>query len=114
MKTLKVNKNWLVDEFIYREYTGKTDRHNQELYIDPIRVENCKIDFVSSFKRQKNSVDDDTQAIIFCFASATTPFKLFKKRSKVEVYGEMYEIIKVFPYREPQSKELWSIELEVG
>lgn len=113
MKTLKVDMRWLTDEFYYYEFTGETDDYNAEIYKEPQLVKNCKIELISQFNRKKMKTDDDTQAVIFCYASATTPFKLFKKRSKVSIFGEEYEIKRVLPFKEPSGTELWSIEIEV-
>ena len=114
MKPLKVDSRWLTDEFCYFEFTGETDDYGVEMYEEPQLIKNCKIELISQFNRKSMKTDNDTNAVIFCYASATTPFLQFKKRSKVSILGEEYEIKKVLPFKEPSGNELWSIEIEVG
>ena len=114
MRVLNVDTSWLNDEFYYFEFTGETDDYGLELYEEPQLIEYCKVELISQFNRKSMKTDDETKAIIFCYASATTPFQLFKKRSKVIILGEEYEINSVLPYKEPKGIELWSIEIEVG
>ena len=104
----------LVDSFEYHEFEGIGEVFaGSDKYRDPVVVKNVKIDYQSSYTRDDTEADKRPSAIIFCYASDTTPFMNFKARSKVVINGTEAIISKVLPYNEPHRNELWSIELEV-
>jgi len=114
MKPLKVDKRMLVDSFDYVEWVGKGEVFaGDDQYKDPVTIDYVRIDYQSGFSRDKTEAKHSVKAIIFCYASATTPFMNFKERSKVIIDGKEYVIETVVPCKEPHRNTLWSIELEV-
>ena len=111
-KALTVDPKWLVDSFVYYEYL-KNDEFGKSIYSDPVTINNVRVDYSTQFTRDKTESKVIANAVIFCFASATTPFLAFKEQSKVTMDGKEYVIQKVVTNKEPYNDTLWSYELEV-
>lgn len=107
-----MDKALLIDSFTYEEYEGK-DRYHNITYKEPIEIEHVRIDNSRVYSRDGNSVAVVAEGIIFCYAEHTTPFMMFKEKSRVVIDGREATIEKVVPISQPYSKDLFSIELEV-
>jgi len=93
---LRVNPRLLVHSFEYHEFV-KTDKWSKPTYQEPITVKNVRID----------------GNIAFCYASDTTPFIDFKRKSKIVTPNGSYLIDKIVNVNEPFTDKLWSVELEL-
>lgn len=109
---IQVDEAWLIDSFEYYSYEGMDD-YGKPFYGEPKKVEKVRIDRSVLFSRDSTETKIVADGIIFCFASATTPFFEFKEQSKVDYDGRERIIKKVVPNYEPDTKTLWSVELEV-
>lgn len=109
---LVVDDSWLIDQFIYFKFL-KVDNYSNPIYDLPIIINNVRIDRTTLFSRDSAETKVIADGIIFCFASATTPFFQFEEQSKVVYDGKELIIKKVIPNYEPDSNNLWSYELEV-
>lgn len=109
---LNVDPSWLIDSFEYFEFI-KNDTMQKPIYKSSEIIENVRIDRNVVFSRDSKETKVLADGVIFCFASDTTPFVEFKEQSKVKYDGRDRIIKKVIPNYEPDSKVLWSYELEV-
>lgn len=107
-----MDKQVLVHEFEYHEYVS-TDRSHNAVYKKPETVKHCRVDYTSVYSRNNQEKVLEANGIIFCYAEHTTPFKMYKKQSKVVINGQEHIIEKVVPVSHPYSSELFAIELEV-
>lgn len=110
---LKVDSKMLVDSFIYEEYKGFDDVWQTESFADPVTVEKVRIDRSTVYSRDSTQSKIIAESVIFCFASATSPFKDFKEESRVTFDGKQFIIKKVITKKEPFADKVWSYELEV-
>lgn len=109
---IKVDKRMLVHSFDYKEIEGK-DRNHQPTYKPTQTVIHCRIDTTDGYSRDKAQKENNTQAVIFCYATYTKPFIEFKRQSLVTIDGETYTINKVIPLTDPYKSTLFAYELEV-
>lgn len=109
---LKIDSKMLVDSFIYEEYSGDDD-WGEDNYKLPINIDKVRIDRSTVYSRDKTQTQIVADSVIFCYASATTPFKEFKEQSRVTFDGKQCIIKKVIPIKEPFRNAIWSYELEV-
>lgn len=109
---LKVNPKMLVDEFVYEEYVEEGD-WGEDSYKEPVTIKNVRIDRNAVYSRDKTQTQIVADSIIFCYASATSPFIDFKEQSKVTFDGKEYVIRKVVLNKEPFQNAIFSYELEV-
>ena len=109
---LKVDDKLLVHSFIYEEYLGK-GKKGESLFAEPIVIEKCRIDGNIKTYVGTNNNQITYDSILFCYSDFTTPFVVFKERSKVTYNNKEKVIQKVvevaFPYRD----EIFAYELEV-
>ena len=97
---LRINPRLLNESFDYYELE-KEDAWASPTYKEPITVEKVRMDQVP------NGI------IAFTYASDTTPFIKFKRRSKIVTKNGTYTINKVVNINEPFQDKVWSIELEL-
>lgn len=109
---VRIDSDVLVHSFDYYELEG-VDQYHQSSYKEKQTIDKCRIDYSTVFSRDSNENKVVAEAIIFCFASDTTPFLHFKEQSKVVFDDTDYVIQKVVPIAQPYSSELFSYELEV-
>lgn len=109
---LYVDPKTLIDSFIYEEYEGEGD-YNKPSYKDSEEIENVRIDRSAIYSRDKNQTQILAEGIIFCYASATTPFKDFVEQSRVTFDGKEHIIEKAIPIKELYRDVVWAYELEV-
>ena len=110
---LKVDSKMLVDSFIYEEYAGLDDVWQKESYKEPEAIEKVRIDRTTVYSRDSTQSKIVAESVIYCFASATSPFKDFKEESRVTFDGKQFIIKKVVINKEPFADKIWSYELEV-
>lgn len=109
---LKVDPKMLVDEFVYEEFESNDD-WGETVYKEPVTVTNVRIDRNTVYSRDKTQTQIVADSIIFCYASATSPFIDFKEQSRVTFDGNEYVIKKVVLNKEPFQNAIFSYELEV-
>jgi len=110
---LRINPKLLNQSFDYCEFEGE-DIWATSSYKEPITIKNVRID--ETLETAPISVGISRvvcKAIAFVYASDTTPFIEFKRRSKIVTKNGIYMINKVVKINEPFEDKLWSVELEL-
>lgn len=108
----KPPKEFLVDNFIYREYLGEGD-YNKPIYGDYVSIDNCRIDRGSQYTFLTNGKQLLYNAVVFCYAGLTDPIPDFKEQSLLIFDGREHKLVKVEPINEAYKNEIYSYELEV-
>lgn len=104
--------DFLVDSFVYKEYTG-TNRYSEPEYASPITIEHCRIDRGAAYTSTTSGKQLLYNAVVFCYEGMTTPLPVFKAQS-VLVYDEQEHVVtKVITICEAYSTTIYSYELEV-
>jgi len=93
---LRINPKLLIHNFEYHEYESANEWATPK-YKDKVTVKNARIE----------------ENVAFCYASDTTPFPEFKRRSKIVTKDGEFIIVKVVKIDEPFKNEPWSVELEL-
>jgi len=106
---LRVNPRLLTQSFDYYEFEDE-DSWATSSFKEPIAIKNVRIDEAIETVGVNRVV---CKAIAFAYASDTTPFLEFKRRSKVVTKNGIYIINKVVRINEPFADKLWSVELEL-
>lgn len=109
---VRMDKRVLVDRFEYLEYDGK-NRYHQPTFKEPVTVANVRIDRNAVFSRDANEAKILANAVIFCYADHTEPFKDFKEQSKVVFDGKDHIIQRVIYVTNPYNDRPFAYELEV-
>ena len=117
---LRINPRLLTQQFEYHEFE-KTNAWAKPSYKEPILIKKVRIDQTpetAPMSSATNGVALGTskvicKAIAYAYASDTTPFPEFKKRSKIVTKNAIYTINKVVKVNEPFEDKLWSVELEL-
>lgn len=107
-----MDKELLVHKFEYYEYLG-TDRYHNPSYLEPVVVENVRVDYTKVYSRNREEKKLIATAVIFCYAGLTEPFEDFKEQSKVVFNGKEHTIEQVIPITQPYSADLFAYEVEV-
>ena len=94
--SLRVRKDLLIHQFDYYEFESE-DVWQKATYEEPITIKNTRID----------------GNIIFVYASDTTPFIEFKRRSKIVTSNGTFMINNITKIDEPFTNKIWSVELEL-
>lgn len=108
----KPPKEFLVDDFMYREYLGEGD-YNKPIYGDYVTIENSRIDRGTQYTFSSNGKQLLYNAVIFCYAGLTNPMPVFKEQSLVIFDGKEHKVISVDRVTEAYTDDTYSYELEV-
>lgn len=108
----KPPKEFLVDDFMYREYLGEGDWNNPE-YGEEKTISFCRIDRGSQYTFSSNGKQLLYNAVIFCYAGLTNPMPVFKEQSLVIFDGKEHKVISVDRVTEAYTDDTYSYELEV-
>ena len=100
---LRINPRLLTQSFDYYELE-EMNMWSTPTYKEPITVKKVRIDTTGVLP---------TKAIAFVYASDSTPFIQFKRRSKIATEIGEYIINKIIEINEPFDKKVWSVELEL-
>ena len=110
---LRINPRLLNQSFDYHEFEEK-DAWATSSYKEPITIQNVRIDETLETAPISTGISRVVcKAIAFIYASDTTPFIEFKRRSKIVTKNGIYTINKVVKINEPFEDKLWSVELEL-
>lgn len=104
--------DFLVDSFVYREYTGENNWSEPE-YAAPVLIERCRIDRGAAYTSTTAGKLLLYNAVVFCYEGMTTPLPAFKTQSVLEYDGQEHVVTKVIPIYEAYSTTIYSYELEV-
>ena len=111
--SLRVNPQLLNQSFDYYEFKEE-DMWGALSFLEPVTVKQVRIDEAPGTVAIASDVPRVvSQAIAFAYASDTTPFLEFKRRSKVVTKNGEYIINKIVKVNEPSQDKLWSVELEL-
>ena len=100
---LRINPKLLTQSFDYYELE-EMDTWLTHSYKEKLTIKNVRIDVTGG---------SNPKAIAFMYASDTTPFIKFKRRSKIVTQNETYIINNVVKINEPFTDKVWSVELEL-
>ena len=110
---LRINPKLLKQSFDYYEFAG-VDPWASSSYLEPITVKNVRIDEMPEVVQLSSNIYQVAyRAIAFIYASDTTPFFEFKRRSKIVTKNGTYTINRIVKVNEPFQDKLWSVELEL-
>ena len=104
--------DFLVDSFVYREYTGE-NKWSEPEYAAPVLIERCRIDRGAAYTSTTSGKQLLYNAVAFCYEGMTTPLPVFKAQSVLEFDGQGHVIMKVIPIHEAYCPTIYSYELEV-
>ncbi|MEV9640424.1 putative minor capsid protein [Mammaliicoccus sciuri] len=108
----KPPKDFCIDEFIYKEYTGE-NRYSEPEYAVPITIKNCRIDRSAQYTSTTSGKQLLYNGIVFCYEGITTPLPEFKAESILYFDGKEHKVTDVIPIYEAYSTTIYSYELEV-
>lgn len=108
----KPPKDFCIDSFIYKEYTG-VNNWSEPQFSAPVLIEHCRIDRGAEYSSSSSGKQLLYNAVVFCYEGITTPLPHFKTQSILLFDEQEHVITKVIPIYEAYEKTIYSYELEV-